>query len=1744
MADEKIIYDLAINGIELKANATRIQTHKRNVNSYNHVLRQGPPIGVSSGNAQFWITVELAFPNLDEINNTLRTLVACFKISPFVQLASSYIAGAAFADETLAKSLAGTLSNLSVYTKPGEPRSLYATLDMMIFNHAPYTNAMKYKRYSAGDTAVWRPAVTDISKSDPYKKHLENTLKTVPRISNTDFDTQVSFDEFTFVSPPTESGPKSILDADIEDIGKNLFRVNMSHANFSGTIPKMSRISSGAFGLMTRVYGGRVPISNMFLSVLDIDFYNNEDETLLDQHRAGIAFDLAMFSGKGEEKAAKYRADKDYQRFVKVAADYDFVPDKNAPWHFSYVSMETASRNIKEMIKDNNTAKRKISEHADFIEDYQEFLVVQRNNGWLPTSERSIFKKRAIYTLPSSRKYNDATDAVVTSLNVAMTNSITSVPLLGHEYPTHQYMGGKHVRAIFSAEGKRGGTLDGVKFALNRAHKNGLEFHKVKNAASLTISNPVTKMLGLTKVLGDSTESSTVPGNPEMDIFVFSLTEHDPFFEENLSQENVLATNQIKDRAFNIMRAKNYFAHSPIKEVWQPDTTIETGKLTRAVVQTYQVATDKAYYTEGYKRDYSETLPDYSAPLSVAIDKIADILNGVILDEEIDERYISEMGDLHGFTDMVIPEISKRKEKTDKDIADAKWDPELAALSGGFSTTSVQAESAEIEPIDYGKIGDIYSDLSEVFWDMLRGGVFDLKQFNVIRSDMAKVKKASLVACYPDLNLPSIDTNPNFYYYEDMNDGKFTEDLVRDIEGYQDDILKIVRDMEVAPYTTASTVAPNTSGSSVFDVASKTSVEAIKKDLGFIPPDVSSDSPAENGEPRPEEYGKVETKDDKTKYFELNQNDTKTSHNYDEASIRAVMDKHVAKVKDDTGHYSMNKAFPTYKIFFIEEDYGEEFNILPRLSFDEFFGFNAVHDIKVIRSRKVPADLCIISMSNESGKLSDTTQYNNGNLDKFYEDKNESKINTTQENPVDALLLRPGQRIQVRLGYDNNPENLDIVFNGQIVEVQPGKVVQIVCQSYATELVSQVKGLHKAESITKVNDKVTSGLINYVMQSPEIVHFGNKRKNWFISMLASYEDLEDRANSLYGPNLNPRDDNIFAPQPHTYIANMALLDPSTWNEAIDIELWNGLKSMAWGAVEWGGTAAFATANPYAVGTAAVIGAGFNADKLVKRYGNLDYKIHQTTVWDVLKEMELRHPGWVASVVPYGNRMTLFFGTPDMEYWYRPDDLLDSSSVRDLDRLKVAAGDLTVGQTELGDAGLFFQSPNDTRAGRTNLSYGNVAAAVTGVGALALTRNAGIALAAGTAAGYAVDGEFDTPGVSKTEFEKRKATQAHRIKPFRDHHYMSDTVNIISNDITVNADAYNAATVQYVEDVMEDADDETGRVNYDYDNYETLKADADLRDETVNLLFSQQPNCEKKHMARRYALGLLLRHMKDMYGGSITVLGNPEIKPYDTCHIFDKITDMYGPVEVEQVVHHFSQETGFITEIVPDLCVSGNQYATLPISQAMSQFFGVYDMMVFGVMLGGPALTLSSKGYAAGKAIAELGIGETIAAVGPKAGEKIKPAYNKVKKATSQLASASKKLSVDEAIKATSKAKGTVSAGATKTWDVLKKQKFSKGFFKLLGKGSKFIGKGGWLGIGAGILYAAGSYYVKKTQLKQPVLIHPLTLNKKPLVGGIEGFKQDDLKSSLIDAGYLFSEGVTDARKSAEEALKNLEKQIF
>jgi len=115
-----------------------------------------------------------------------------------------------------------------------------------------------------------------------------------------------------------------------------------------------------------------------------------------------------------------------------------------------------------------------------------------------------------------------------------------------------------------------------------------------------------------------------------------------------------------------------------------------------------------------------------------------------------------------------------------------------------------------------------------------------------------------------------------------------------------------------------------------------------------------------------------------------------------------------------------------------------------------------------------------------------------------------------------------------------------------------------------------------------------------------------------------------------------------------------------------------------------------------------------------------------------------------------------------------------------------------------------------------------------------------------------------------------------------------------------------------------------------DNYKTItmKADPLIPDEEVTEMFAQYPSCATETLARRYALGLLGRSLKEIYRGSIVILGNPSIKPHDYVYIKDDYSDMVGIVEVARVTHLFSKETGFLTEIKPNLIVHMNEDSTI------------------------------------------------------------------------------------------------------------------------------------------------------------------------------------------------------------------------
>jgi hypothetical protein len=97
-------------------------------------------------------------------------------------------------------------------------------------------------------------------------------------------------------------------------------------------------------------------------------------------------------------------------------------------------------------------------------------------------------------------------------------------------------------------------------------------------------------------------------------------------------------------------------------------------------------------------------------------------------------------------------------------------------------------------------------------------------------------------------------------------------------------------------------------------------------------------------------------------------------------------------------------------------------------------------------------------------------------------------------------------------------------------------------------------------------------------------------------------------------------------------------------------------------------------------------------------------------------------------------------------------------------------------------------------------------------------------------------------------------------------------------------------------------------------------------ETIRGISKSTQGAPDELTARRVALSHLKESIKDIYTGELTVIGSPDIRPHDLVYLADVYERMYGIFEVEQVVHHFTPDLGFITSITPNALVTINDPA--------------------------------------------------------------------------------------------------------------------------------------------------------------------------------------------------------------------------
>ena len=169
------------------------------------------------------------------------------------------------------------------------------------------------------------------------------------------------------------------------------------------------------------------------------------------------------------------------------------------------------------------------------------------------------------------------------------------------------------------------------------------------------------------------------------------------------------------------------------------------------------------------------------------------------------------------------------------------------------------------------------------------------------------------------------------------------------------------------------------------------------------------------------------------------------------------------------------RAFPTYYIIFMDE--GRKIGSWKL--FDNFYNMNAVAEITVTKSRKIPADTCSFVMSNMynsfAAEYDNTTKQQYVDIYGLRDVFNSIFCPETYFIKEDALrrrkeisetvVLQPGVRIHVRMGYGADASRLPIAFNGKIAEIDVGDVVQVLAQGDTIELCNPLNALGETDAV-------------------------------------------------------------------------------------------------------------------------------------------------------------------------------------------------------------------------------------------------------------------------------------------------------------------------------------------------------------------------------------------------------------------------------------------------------------------------------------------------------------------------------------------------------------------------------------------------------------------------------------------------------------------------------------------------------
>jgi len=344
------------------------------------------------------------------------------------------------------------------------------------------------------------------------------------------------------------------------------------------------------------------------------------------------------------------------------------------------------------------------------------------------------------------------------------------------------------------------------------------------------------------------------------------------------------------------------------------------------------------------------------------------------------------------------------------------------------------------------------------------------------------------------------------------------------------------------------------------------------------------------------------------------------------------------------------RAFPTFQMFIVDEGKW----MANYKMWDNLYGFNAIQSIDIYRSRKIAADTATITMtnmySNLNGRRTDIMN-DKAKMPSFFSNITWSQflLGRPSEDYVQArkelyksMYLQTGARIHLRMGYGSNVLNLPTVFNGTITEMDTSELVTLVCQGDGLELSNMISGdpddnnksflrvMEPSETIGRLLTSKGGWLRDLISAQTDgefykdnplgIAHFGAPIESPSGNFIPFNRDYGEAAQNIYSSN------------------GIGNFDQWKNEKGENVNMWDVLTDFE----TFSSTNIFKFAQP-----------GDEDNIIVKYYNN--------TVWDILQTFAYCSSDYIAAVMPFEMRSTVFFGKPHWGVAYRYDSTYEFDS---------------------------------------------------------------------------------------------------------------------------------------------------------------------------------------------------------------------------------------------------------------------------------------------------------------------------------------------------------------------------------------------------------------------------------------------------------------------------------------------------